>query len=116
MKVPDWMKLPLVALGLSVKEIEEYTPDNTGFTGSMAAPDRVGETIGILETLFAANLLNVDLPEGPVREGEAILVRGMLMRVERVQDRRLVLELPAGVKFRRPEDGRLIVQAPRKAG
>jgi hypothetical protein len=114
MKVPDWMKLPLVALGLSVKEIEEYTPDNTGFTGSMAAPDRVGETIGILETLFAANLLNVDLPEGPVREGEAILVRGMLMRVERVQDKRLVLRLPSGRKFRRRYDARPVAITAKK--
>ncbi len=116
MKVPDWMKLPLMALGLDPKEVEEYTPDPTDFAGAMATPDPVGETINILEKLFAANLLSLELQYGPVVEGETMLVRGMLMRVQYIQDRRLMLELPPGRRFKRPEDGRLIVAAPRKAG
>ena len=112
MKVPDWMKMPLAALGLKVQEVEEYLdkpPEENVY-------DPLRETVKILEKLFAANLLNLELQDGPVYEGETMLMRGMPMRVKYVQERRLVLELPPGRRFKRREDGRLIKAAPRKAG
>ena len=120
MKVPDWMKMPLAALGMEHPAVEaaHETRIYEDWNHSIPiAPQRgMIHAVEVLEKLFAANLLNLDLQEGPVDEGETMLVRGMLMRVQYVQERRLVLELPPGRRFKRREDGRLIKAAPRKAG
>jgi len=120
MKVPDWMKLPLAALGMKTEAVElaHEAPVYEDWNHSLPTRPARGMTAAVehLEKLFAANLLNLELQDGPVVEGETMLVRGMLMRVKYVQDRRLILELPPGRRFRRPEDGRLVVAAPRKAG
>jgi len=119
MKVPDWMRMPLAALGLNAQEVEEYLDQPLDEYASERNPlngDIAREAVKTLEKLFSANLLNLELQEGPVDEGETMLVRGMLMRVQYVQERRLVLELPPGRRFKRREDGRLIKAAPRKAG
>ena len=120
MKVPDWMKMPLAALGMEVEWVERAHETRIYEDWNHSVPIRFqrGAThaVVILEKLFAANLLNLELQEGPVDEGETMLVRGMPMRVQYIQDRRLMLELPPGRRFRRREDGRLIKAAPRKAG
>ena len=120
MKVPDRMKMPLAALGVDPISAELIDEPNfyEDWNHSLPLPWQRGRkhAVEILEKLFAANLLNLELQDGPVDEGETMLVRGMLMRVQYVQDRRLMLELPPGRRFKRREDGRLIKAAPRKAG
>ena len=120
MKVPDWMKMPLAALGIPPESVEAAYNARTydDWCCSLPRPwqSRAAHAADTLMTLFAANLLNLELQDGPVDEGETMLVRGMPMKVLYVQDRRLVLELPPGRRFRRREDGRLIKAAPRKAG
>ena len=120
MKIPDWMRLPLAALGMDPGAVEGAHKAAVYQDWNHSLPVRsqggMVHAAEILEKLFAANLLNLDMPEGPFQEGDVLLVRGLSMRVKYIQDKRLILELPPGRKFRRPEDGRLVVPAPRKAG
>ena len=120
MKVPDWMKLPLAALGMEPGAVESAHKAAVYQDWNHSLPVRsqsgMVHAVMILEKLFAANLLNLDLPEGAFREGDILLARGLPMRVKYVQEKRLVLELPIGRRFKKPEDGRLLVPAPRKAG
>jgi hypothetical protein len=110
MRVPAWMRLPLAALGMDSRGVELAYEARVYDDWIFSLPTRPARGMtaaaDILGRLFEANLLNVDLPTGPVLEGETILVRGLPMRVKHVQDRRLVLELPLGRRFRRPEDWR----------
>lgn len=101
MKTPDWMALPLAALGLKREEIEERY-DQAHYESVL--------TMRILEKLFAANLLNVELPDALLDEGDTMMVRGILMRVSRVQERRLMLELPPGRRFRHKGEWRAVAR------
>jgi hypothetical protein len=114
------MRLPLAALNLDVAATEAAHRARVYLDWNHSLPIRsqsgAAHACEVLERLFAANLLNIDIPEGPSREGDTLLLRGLPLRVKYVQDKRLVLELPPGRKFRHPEDERLITPVPRKAG
>ena len=110
MKVPDWMLRPIEALGLTVPQVElaHEAPIYKDWNHSLPVRSQQGavHAVEVLGKLFAANLLDVRAGGARFREGDTVLVRGVPMRVRYVQDRRLMLELPPGVKFLRPEDGR----------
>jgi hypothetical protein len=120
MIIHDYMRLPFAVLGLKPDDVtvahETRVYEDWNHSLPMRSAQGIVHAVEILDKLFAANLLNVDLPQGPVDEGEVILVRGVPMKVKYVQDRRLVLELPPGRKFRRRGDPVLIKAAPRKVG
>jgi len=115
MSIPDWMRLPLAALQMPPELVEKALDVRVYEDWNHSLPKRSAQGIAhateIVARLFAANLLNVEIPEGPIEEGEIILVRGLPMKVKYVQDKRLILELPPGRKFRRKEDYRPAVKA-----
>jgi hypothetical protein len=109
------MKLPLAVLGMTPREVEHAHEAKVYQDWCHSLPMRpqrgMVHAAEVLEKLFNANLLAVNLPEGPLEEDETILVRGIGVRVKRIQDRRLVLELidPAR-RFRRKWDWRATSQ------
>lgn len=91
-RLPEWMAIPLSAIGLKLHDVEKLYND---------VHYESVHLVQMLEKLYLANALLLDVQDGPFQEKQELTVRGVLMRIKYVQHRRLVLELPPGRVFKK---------------
>jgi len=91
-KLPEWMGRVLPAMGLTLAEAERKYNDLHYETVHL---------VHLLEKLYAMNMLQLELQEAPFEEGQELLVRGVRFNILYVQNKRLVLQLPKGKRFRK---------------